>query len=72
MKLMKNATALIIRGQNKGVHGKIVDIEETTGKKTRSLLATIENEAGKQFKTILDFVFVVGDSDQSISLPEVG
>jgi small subunit ribosomal protein S4e len=71
MKLVKNSAALIIGGQNRGVHGKIVDIEETTGKKTRSLLATIENEVGKQFKTILAFVFVVGDSDQSILLPEV-
>ncbi len=71
IKLARGATALIIGGQNRGVHGRIVDIEEAKGKKRRSLLATIEDEAGKRFQTILDFIFVVGDSEQSISLPEV-
>lgn len=71
MKLAKNAPALIIGGQNRGIHGKIVEVEEVSGKKRRSLLTTVEDAAGKRFQTILDFVFVVGDSDQSISLPEV-
>ncbi len=71
MKLAKDATALIIGGKNRGTHGKIVDIEKATGKERRSLLATIEDAAGKRFKTILDFVFVVGDNGKPISLPEV-
>ncbi len=72
MKLAKDKTALIAGGKNIGVHGKIVDIEERTGKRHRSLLATIEDTRGKRLQTILDFVFVVGDGEQSISLPEVG
>lgn len=71
MKLAKDATALIIRGKNRGIHGKIVDIEKAAGKKRRLLLATIEDAAGKRFQTILDYLFVVGDSKQSTSLPEV-
>ncbi|UCE96204.1 MAG: 30S ribosomal protein S4e [Candidatus Bathyarchaeota archaeon] len=70
MKLMKDATALIVGGKNRGTYGKIVDIEEAVGKKRRSLLATIEEAGGKRFQTILDFIFVTGDSEQSISLPE--
>lgn len=71
MKLAKNAHGLIVGGQNRGVHGKIVEVEEVSGKKRRSLLTTLENAEGKRFQTILDFVFIVGDSGQSISLPEV-
>lgn len=70
-KLQKNATALIIGGQNRGVHGKIVDIEEVAGKKRRSLLATVEDAAGKRFQTILDFIFVLGKENPVVSLPEV-
>jgi small subunit ribosomal protein S4e len=71
IKLAKDATALIIGGKNRGTGGKIVDIEEATGEKRRSLLATIEDATGNRFQTTLDYVFVVGDSNQSISLPEV-
>lgn len=71
IKLAKDVAALIIGGQNRGVHGRIVDIEEIAAKKRRILLTTIEDEAGKQVQTILDFVFVVGDKEPSITLPEV-
>jgi small subunit ribosomal protein S4e len=71
LKLAKNAPALIISGQNRGINGKIVEVEEVSGKKRRSLLTTIEDATGKRFQTILDFVFVVGDGSPSISLPEV-
>lgn len=71
IKLEKDATALIIGGKNMGIHGKIVDIEEEAGKKQRSLLATIEDAVGKHFQTILDFVFVISDGEQTISLLEV-
>lgn len=71
IKLAKDATALIIGGKHRGTHGKIVDIEEAAGKKRRSLLATIEDAAEKRFQTTLDYIFIVGDKKQSISLPEV-
>ena len=71
VELEKGATALITGGKNQGTCGKVVDIEEAQDKKRRSLLATIEDEAGKRFQTILDFIFVLGAGEQIISLPEV-
>jgi small subunit ribosomal protein S4e len=70
LKLTKGVQALITDGKNKGVHGKISDLEEVPGEKRRSL-ATIEDASGKTFQTILDYIFVIGDSKQSISLPVV-
>lgn len=70
-KLQKNSSALIIGGKNIGISGKIVEIEEAKGKKRRSLLATIENAAGKRFQTVLNFIFTIGEAERSISLPEV-
>ena len=71
IKLAKDTIALITGGKNRGIHGKIVDIEEAAGKKHRSLLVTIEDNAGKRFQTILNFVFPIGEGEEAISLPEV-
>ncbi|MCK4933127.1 30S ribosomal protein S4e [Candidatus Bathyarchaeota archaeon] len=71
IKMAKDTISLITGGKNRGTYGKIVDIEEVAGKKRRSLLATIENKAGKRFQTILSFIFPVGEGEESISLPEV-
>jgi small subunit ribosomal protein S4e len=71
LKLAKDAVALITGGQNRGIHGKIVDIEESSEKKRWARLATIEDATGKRFQTILDFIFPVGDAEKTISLPEV-
>ena len=70
MKLVEGAPAIIVGGKNVGRHGKIVDIEEKLGQKRRKLLVTIEDVKGKRFQTTLDFVFVTGDAEPSISLPE--
>lgn len=70
-KLQKNSIALIIGGKNIGVSGKIIEIEKASGKRRRSLLATIEDAAGKHFQTVLDFIFTIGEEERSISLPEV-
>ncbi len=71
IRLEKDVSALIIEGKNRGVYGKVVDVEKARGKKERSLLATMEDSNGKRFQTILDFIFAIGDEKQSISLPEV-
>jgi small subunit ribosomal protein S4e len=69
IKLTKGNSALITGGKNRGMHGKILDIEQKPGERLQ-LLATIEGKSGKNFQTILDYVFPVGDSEQAISLPE--
>lgn len=71
MKLAVGAPAIIIGGKNVGKHGKITAIEEKPDQKRRELLVTIEDKNGNKFQTILDFIFVLGDTEPSISLPEV-
>jgi small subunit ribosomal protein S4e len=72
MKLAVGAPAIIIGGKNLGKYGKITAIEEKPGQKRRNLLVTIEDENGNRFQTTLNFIFVVGDTEPSISLPEAG
>ncbi|UCH32081.1 MAG: 30S ribosomal protein S4e [Candidatus Bathyarchaeota archaeon] len=69
IELAKNSVALITGGKNRGAYGKIIEVEEAPGKKRRLLLATIEDAAGSRFQTILDFIFVIGDSEQSLPMP---
>jgi len=70
-RLKEGASAIIIGGKNMGRHGKILEIEKAPGKKRRNLLVTLEGEKGNRFQTILNFVFVVGEKEPYISLPEV-
>ncbi len=70
MKLAEGAPALIVGGKNVGRHGKIVDIAERLNQKRRKLLVTTEDIKGKRFQTTLDFVFIIGEAESSISLPE--
>ncbi|MFB0502075.1 MAG: 30S ribosomal protein S4e [Candidatus Bathyarchaeia archaeon] len=70
-RLAEGTLAIIIGGKNAGRHGKIVATEERPGQKRRNQLVTIEDANGKRFQTTLDLVFVVGDTEPYISLPEV-
>lgn len=69
--LSRGAVAMIIGGKNVGKHGRITAIEERPGQKRRELLATLEDKTGNIFQTVLDYVFVLGDAEPHISLPEV-
>jgi small subunit ribosomal protein S4e len=71
MKLTVGAPAIIIGGKNVGKYGKITVIEEKSGQKSRDLLVTIEDKNGNRFQTTLNFIFVLGETEPSISLPEV-
>jgi small subunit ribosomal protein S4e len=70
-KLTVGAPTLVIGGKNMGKFGKIVSIEKKPNKKRRDLLVTLKDINGNQFQTILDFVFILGDKEPLISLPEV-
>lgn len=61
---------VIVGGKNIGKYGKIVEIERTEGKKCKNFLATIEDEKGEHYQTILDFVFAIGETQPLISIPE--
>ncbi len=69
-KLAVGSSAVVIGGKNMGRIGKVVEIEKQADKKRRDLIVTLNDNKGEQFQTILDFVFVVGDTEPSISLPE--
>lgn len=70
LKLAEGASALTVRGKNIGRLGKIIAIERREGQKKKSALVTIEDPKGDRFQTTVDYVFVVGDTEPSISLPE--
>lgn len=69
VKMKENDYAFIIGGKNVGKHGKITELEKATGKKRRSTIATIQDNQGNKFQTILNFVFAVGDSTPIITMP---
>jgi small subunit ribosomal protein S4e len=69
-KLTLGAPAIVIGGQNMGKYGNVTTIEKQADKKRRDLLVTLKDVNGNQFQTILNFVFILGDAEPSISLPE--
>ncbi|MDG6222038.1 MAG: 30S ribosomal protein S4e [Candidatus Bathyarchaeota archaeon] len=69
-KLAVGSYVIVIGGKNMGKVGKIDSIEDQADKKRRDLLVTIKDVHGNQLQTILDFVFVLGDNQSSIALPE--
>jgi len=70
LKLAKGAPVIITGGKNVGRQGKVVTVEEKPGQKRRNSLVTVEDANGNQFQTIMEFVFVIGDTKTVISLPE--
>jgi small subunit ribosomal protein S4e len=60
----------ITGGKNVGVNGKIVEIEKAEAKKRKNALVVVEDEKGKRFQTILDFVFSLGDSKPHVTETE--
>ena len=69
-KLAKGVPVLLVGGKNVGKYGRVLEIEESTGQKRREQLVTIEDKNGNRFQTTLNFVFVVGETEPYISLPE--
>jgi small subunit ribosomal protein S4e len=69
-KLAKGAPVLLVGGKNVGRYGKVLEIEESAGQKNQERLVTVEDRDGNRFQTTLNFVFVVGETEPYISLPE--
>ncbi len=70
LKMIEGVPAMIVSGKNIGRHGKIVAIEHREGQKRKNSLVTIEDSRGNRFQTTIEYVFVVGDTQTHISLPE--
>ncbi|MCW4011158.1 MAG: 30S ribosomal protein S4e [Candidatus Bathyarchaeota archaeon] len=69
--LKEGNLAVITGGKNIGVKGKIVEIEKTVAKKRKNALVVVEDEKGRRFQTILDFVFSLGQNQPLASTEEV-
>jgi small subunit ribosomal protein S4e len=69
-KLAVGAPAIVTGGKNVGKYGKVTTIDEKPNQKRRNLIVTIEDKNGNEFQTVLDYVFILGDAQPSISLPE--
>jgi small subunit ribosomal protein S4e len=70
LKLSEGIHAIIVGGKNVGKYGKIATAEKRLGQKRRDSLVTIEGKNGNRFQTTLNFIFITGDTQPWISLPE--
>ncbi|MCW4033855.1 MAG: 30S ribosomal protein S4e [Candidatus Bathyarchaeota archaeon] len=69
-KLRVGSPVVVIGGKNMGKSGKIDSIEKQADKKRRDLIVTLKDANGEKFQTILDFVFILGDAEPLITVPE--
>lgn len=63
--------AMIIGGKNAGRYGVIKAIERQEGQKKRNSLVTIEDGGREELRTILSYIFVIGEKTPIISLPKL-
>ena len=68
--LDKGATAVVSRGKNVGIEGKILEIEKRLG--THASTVTLKDPDGNRFQTALEYVFVVGKSKSEVTLETKG
>jgi small subunit ribosomal protein S4e len=69
LKMTEGAYALVTAGTNLGRHGSISRIEQGTA--TRPGIVDIKDNKGETFRTISDYVFVVGEGNPVIELSGV-
>ena len=68
--LVKGAYAIVSRGKNVGIEGKILEIEKRLG--THASTVTLQDPDGNKFQTALDYVFVVGKTKSEVTLETEG
>lgn len=66
MKMTEGAYAVVTGGTNTGRHGKISSID--VGTATRPTIVEIKDDKGEAFRTVGDYVFVVGEGTSTIKL----
>lgn len=64
--LEKGVQALVSRGKNIGIQGKVIAIEKRHG--THASTVTLEDPVGNRFQTALEYVFVVGKNKPEVNL----
>ncbi len=68
IKLRPGVYAIVVWGENVGRVGRIISIEQFF--KRRQAIVTLRSPSGEEFRTILDYVFPIGEDKPVISLPE--
>jgi small subunit ribosomal protein S4e len=64
--LEKGVQAVVSRGKNIGIEGKVIEIEKRHG--THASTVTLEDTAGNRVQTALEYVFVVGKNKSEVNL----
>ena len=70
LQLEKGVYAIVSRGKNIGIEGKIIEIERRIG--THASTVTLEDPKGNRFQTALEYVFVVGKNKPEVTLQTEG
>jgi small subunit ribosomal protein S4e len=68
--LDKGALAVVSRGKNVGIEGKVIEIEKRLG--THASTVTLQDSDGNKVQTALEYVFVVGKSKSEVTLEGKG
>lgn len=68
--LDKGAYAMVSRGKNVGIEGKILEIEKRLG--THASTVTLQDPDGNRFQTALEYVFVLGKTKPEVTLEATG
>jgi small subunit ribosomal protein S4e len=68
--LEKGVYAVVSRGKNVGIEGKVLEIQRRIG--THASTVTLEDPEGNRFETALEYVFVVGKGKSEVSLAATG
>jgi small subunit ribosomal protein S4e len=68
--LDKGVRAIVMRGKNVGIEGKVLAIDRRYG--THASTVTLEDPDGNKFQTALEYVFVLGKRKSEVSLYSSG
>jgi small subunit ribosomal protein S4e len=68
--LEKGVQAIVSRGKNIGIEGKVIEIEKRHG--THASTVTLEDSSGNRVQTALEYVFVVGKNKPEVNLKAEG
>jgi small subunit ribosomal protein S4e len=68
--LEKGVYAVVSRGKNIGIEGKVLEIVKRVG--THASTVTLEDPEGNRFETALEYVFVVGKGKSEVNLAVTG
>ncbi len=68
--LEKAVYAVVSRGKNVGIEGKIVSIERRFG--SHASIVRLQDAEGNQVQTALEYIFVLGKDQPEVSLASIG